>query len=534
MCTIPKHLVGSLCIPTKIVGTREVLLFFGTVSFAKTLNDHHPLDTSFDEENLTKYEYETQGDSYLQSCDWEDESGATSVSGQKSPIPAQFSIENIVEGIIHNTTKMSKGDGICKNLNKEKLLSGNATGVLGKILLSFISGMTEVYKESHKLKNDDSYIYNAEGIAKFIGQDRAGSSFDLGAFAKCGVKQEKIEDMMLSKFCAGDENLSTSPAATLAAHTVDAMGLPSYGGKNGDTSTRMKKVADRIYPSGRTGEELFGDENGTNGGFLIEEAKNDPHSATAVALNSFDKATIVLKTLALQDLNSSDLNTTRLPATKAQSMDEEDEIVQMEVRMNADLNQFGDTLTRALRKEILKQTSIKGPKGTQQDLASQALYEMREKNVTGNFFKSKISGLSAIYKGIEDEAKARLSSEMLLLTTDPKYIADPSEARAALVKPSQRNKFRYAALIQQEKNKMLKLKYAREIKRKQQMIDLIKQQAYIRASIFRPDIAEYELNVTLANADASVELNTTGTTGSCLPRCNGKKNGTSGCSGCAN
>jgi len=47
----------------------------------------------------------------------------------------------------------------------------------------------------------------------------------------------------------------------------------------------------------------------------------------------------------------------------------------------------------------------------------------------------------------------------------PNYIADPSEARAALVKPSQRNTFRYTALIQQEKNKQIKLKYALEIKR---------------------------------------------------------------------
>jgi len=117
--------------------------------------------------------------------------------------------------------------------------------------------------------------------------------------------------------------------------------------------------------------------------------------------------------------------------------------------------------------------------------------------------------LSAIYKGIEDEAKARMASEMLLMTTDPNYIADPSEARASLIKPSQRNKFRYAALIQQEKNKMLKLKYAKEIKRKQQRIDLIKKQAYIRASLFRPEIAKHELKHLLSAADKSVELNTT-------------------------
>ena len=85
------------------------------------------------------------------------------------------------------------------------------------------------------------------------------------------------------------------------------------------------------------------------------------------------------------------------------------------------------------------------------------------------------------------------------------------EARAALVKPAQRNKFRYAALIQQEKNKMLKLKYALEIKRKQQQVDLIKRQAHIRASIFRDEIAIHELrHITMAaDKNVSLEMNKT-------------------------
>ena len=56
---------------------------------------------------------------------------------------------------------------------------------------------------------------------------------------------------------------------------------------------------------------------------------------------------------------------------------------------------------------------------------------------------------------------------------------------------------------------MLKLKYAKEIKRKQQRIDLIKKQAYIRASVFRPVIANNELDELLKAADATVEVNGT-------------------------
>jgi len=213
------------------------------------------------------------------------------------------------------------------------------------------------------------------------------------------------------------------------------------------------------------------------------------------------------KLVSVVHYTTDDINETLLPATKAESMDMEDEVVGLQSRMTADLNQFGDTLTRALQKKFydmnltLKDTYDKKP-----HIMSLAHYDRDEKNVTAAFFKSKESGLSAIYEGIEEEAKARMASEMLLMTADPNYIADPSEARAALVKPSQRNAFRYAALIQQEKNKMLKLKYALEIKRKQQQVDLIKKQAQIRASVFRPSAAKHELKHLLMKADESVSV----------------------------
>jgi len=219
------------------------------------------------------------------------------------------------------------------------------------------------------------------------------------------------------------------------------------------------------------------------------------------------------KLVSVVHYTTDDINETLLPATKAKSMDTEDEIVRMQTRMAADLTQFSDTLTRQLRKEFLDKVEVLKTKGATKPphLASRALYESREKNVTHAFFTSEQSGLAAIYKGIEDEAKARMASEMLLMTADPNYIADPSEARAALIKPSQRNAFRYAALIQQEKNKQIKLKYALEIKRKQQQVDILKRQAQIRASIFRDEIAVHELRHIMMAADknVSVELNTT-------------------------
>jgi len=500
------------------------MLFHGALWAVESIHKH-PLGGTFNKEKLNKYEYETEGDSYLQSCAWEDSDAKPediNIGGINIP---GFDIDEAINKIIES--HIPKVDGICENLNREAILGGNYAGKDKKILaiIKAIKFLYEAYFEAKEKvggEGDNEYTYLMGGMIDFVGKEKAGSTFDLGAFAKCDVNQSnKIEDMLLSKFCAAGEdgNLSFSPASVLAAHTVDAMGLPSYGGKDGN-STSVKKVNERKYPSRLTGKQLF-DDNGTNpngkpdGGFLLAEADEDPYGSTAVALNSFDKATIVLKTLAIKAFGTSDANATTLPATKAQSMDQEDEIVQLEVRMSADLNQFGDTLTRALRKELLEKTNIKAWnwKKKKSDgslegphLASHASYVSREKNVTANFFKSKKSGLAAIYKGIEDEAKARMASEMLIMTADPNYIADPSEARAALVKPAQRNKFRYAALIQQEKNKMLKLKYASIIKRKQQMVDLIKQQAYIRASIFRDEIAKHELQHILNAADESVSV----------------------------
>ena len=75
-----------------------------------------------------------------------------------------------------------------------------------------------------------------------------------------------------------------------------------------------------------------------------------------------------------------------------------------------------------------------------------------------------------------------------------------------MVKPSQRNKFRYAALIQQEKNKQVKLKYALQIKRGHQMLGYAKEVAYLKATTFRPEAAKHELKHLLMKADESVKL----------------------------
>jgi len=442
---------------------------------------------TFNGEVNQAWEYSVEGDQDILSCTLE--------SNESRENFGKDFLKNLKKKALDEFLKeldIPDTDGICKIMNNNSIVDQ---------LLKFLSG--------DYFEDTDAFIYD------FIGKSNIGSSFDLGGFAQCKIKLPELKDSYLAKICNMEDNATFSPAATLTALTVDGAGLPSFSGE--EDVNGSKKVDKRNYPGGLKGKEIFRESTtsgGTpDGGFLLGKAKDDPYGSTAVALNSFDKATIVLKTLAVMNSGTDDINETLLPATKADSMDMEDEVVGLQVRMSADLNQFTDTLTRALQAEFADIDMQEGQTAGEPHLMSLARYGMKEKNVTAEFFKSKESGLADIYKGIEDEAKARMASELLLMTADPNYIADPSEARAALVKPSQRNKFRYAALMQQEKNKMLKLKYATIIKRKQQMVDLAKKQAYIRASIFRASAAKHELEHILKKADESVSLSGTTTVG---------------------
>ena len=48
-----------------------LMLFHGALWAVESIHNH-PLGGTFNGESLNKYEYETKGDSFLQSCAWED------------------------------------------------------------------------------------------------------------------------------------------------------------------------------------------------------------------------------------------------------------------------------------------------------------------------------------------------------------------------------------------------------------------------------------------------------------------------------
>ena len=483
------------------------------------------LGTVFPRE-LSPWEFDINGTQDILSCTLEDNNDSSNT--YKIFDPNEWKNELLIMGLMKIAKKNAKiknnSSGICKSINDEAILREfNKLLKTAKGVMGLYDYFTDYYQD------DVNEPYDL--LRVFIGQDNTGSIFDLGGFAKCETNlPDVVDDTFMANFCkkASEENTTLSPMVTWDSFSVDAEGLPSFKGVEkgeGNKAMTIKQVKDRNYSSGKDGKYIYTDTGSStngdpDGGVILADAKNDPYGSTAVALNSFDKSTIFLKTLAATTLEdnkthkpSLDAGAIRLPDTHGDSIDKVDEVVNLQVRMTADLNQFADTLTRALQKEFseidLQPKKKDGTPDTtdgKPHLMSFARYQYEEKKAARKYFKSKKSGLAKIYEGIENEVKAKLASQMVLMSTDPNYIADPSEARAALIKPAQRNKFRYAALIQQEKNKQLKLKYALEIKRKQQMIDIIKQQALIRASLFRYETVRHELAHILSKVDESVSL----------------------------
>jgi len=342
--------------------------------------------------------------------------------------------------------------------------------------------------------------------------DNFGSSFDLGGYAACGLDGVlPLSQTILGQYCKGEESPTLSPTLITAENSVDAEGIMGIGLANQST---IKSATQREFRA-ISGKSLYALHNDIEGGALIAEMVVDPLGSTATAMNSFDKATLILKELALK--SSGDANTViPLPKTKAQSIDLEDEMVNLLVRNHPDLYTFVNTLTRRLMNvitvpsKILEVAHNKGYKDAYGHsigkISSLSLrqYEVIEQNLTAAFFRNEKAALVDIYKSIEYEAKAKYASEALLMSESDNYIMDPSEARVKYIKDTQKNAFRYAALLQQEKNKALKLRIALEIKRGKQRIDMAKDMAAIRASRFREDIAKHELDVLLSAVDETI------------------------------
>jgi hypothetical protein len=439
------------------------------------------------EKKENEWELEVSGDEDLMTCTLQDNNALDGLIGKK--------IDQLIQKGKDSVNKTLATNGICSAVN-------------------YSNSGVDIFKLFSSSWGGNGFIRD------FIGKENVGNPFDLGGFAKCKVDFDWMKNSTLGKLCSGEkDDTPLSPPLVLAANSVEGEGLFAGGM---DRSKSTIPVEKREYPSGLTGKDLYSRYKGKEGGYLIASAEEDPYGSTAVAMKTFDKASIVLKTMALKsrrgssgkgkrkvgasnDFGADNADLIKLPPTKAKSLDLEDETVQYYTKLDPDLNEFKDTLTRRLRK-IYTTNSSKGIKiGEGKKMISLAKYRDREKNATAKFYKDKKSGLASMYEAAETEAKAELASELLLMTADPNYIADPSEARLQYIKDSQRNAFKYAALIQQEKNKQLKLRIARKMKHKKQMIDMVKRQAEISASLFRDDIARHEIKKLLKAVDESVK-----------------------------
>ena len=383
--------------------------------------------------------------------------------------------------------------GICQTIQAEADESLGITG--GSILGAILTGNTGSLEDIL--------------VGALVG--RFGSSFDLGGFARCETGFGDTNTTTLSSLCnhygTAQANRVMSAVKTWMVNSVDAEGL--FGG--GTAQDKPVPVEERYYPSGLSAKDLYGvgkitDEDGNEytveGGYQYASLEDDPKGSTALAHTKFDKPTIYLKDFALKTIGTDDASAVRLPATKMESIKLVDETVAQQTRQHLDIPQFVDGLVTALRRLYTDPSKL--DVGVPPDMISLAEYAKKEKEVAHNFFSDRASGLAQIYEGVENEAKAKLGSMLLLENARDDAIMDPSESRLRYIDASQHNAFRYAALIQQERNKQMKLKVSLELKRARILIDIAKRQATIRASIFRDDIARNEIDLLLEAVDQSV------------------------------
>lgn len=387
--------------------------------------------------------------------------------------------------------------GICQKIEEEEALA-DSKAVLARALLMTI------------YTDDTTYIRDAayDEIIK-----RTGTSFDLGGLATCNLDYTPITKTPLAALCQHRANAVLSSTLVWATQSVDAAGI--FGGTGAVSKDAYVSPDKRIYPSGITGDELYkkheyldaaGNTHTVQGGYMLGKLVENANGEEARSITANDKASLVLSDFSLKTLKTSNPNAIKLPATKADSIEEVDSAVQALMRLDIDFNEFTDGLARMLQMEYKKEIIVGADCDTMMTLAE---YRNKELNVSAEFFKSTASGVPKMYETIIDEAKAKMSTELLMLTTDKDYIFDPSEARLAYISDEYKVAYKYKALIQQEKTKKMQYKISQEAKARKELLDLAKKQAQIKSRIFRDDIAECEIERLLGAVDQTISYTTT-------------------------
>jgi len=353
-------------------------------------------------------------------------------------------------------------DGICSSINLDKIIS---------------------QEDTNKILSCVGIDLSTDNMQKNIESICASGGTGVGQDGKGEVDQSLIVGGAIN--IPSPENpkgVSYSSYFATLKGSIDAE-LPST------TNKHQKSISDRKYLSGITGYDLYG----KGGGALVSEAKKNPNGSTAKALNDFDKSTLILKEQAFALVGHSDTNKIELPKTKLDAIKEQDDIVKLEGKKYHDLDNLSDGIASELIKKF-------------KDIEADTLeeYYKKEKALFASYIKNS-KKIKKLYQDEEELNNALLSQKLFLETTRKNYIFDPSQTRADMILPEQKNNFKYLAQIQNTRIANLKLKkFIKYIKRREKIERAVKL-SYVKASLWRGDIAKKEIDKMLSAVDQIIK-----------------------------
>ena len=308
----------------------------------------------------------------------------------------------------------------------------------------------------------------------------------------------------LSSLCNPSSLLGGSSPAGMGNQAVTAYGsqmvrttssVPYASIADKSSKTPPKPLAETVYPSGKTVNEVYGD----GGGAPATNAKEKPNSPAGKAYKELDVPTIELAILALQsrkDVSTDEaLNKTvyTLPQTPMDVMEIENHFATDQSNSYVDLN--------ALQKYIVDEVRKKYATLTADTLSD---YYVKEKQSFAEFvLADERIAKARVY------VKARIEDKYSImefnLKGEPSYLPDISETRAEQIHAEKRNKYRFQAVLQMNEVSLLKGQMAIEKEEWFEAIDRTVDRAYSASSIFRGDIAKKEIDEMLKAVDSAIK-----------------------------
>lgn len=355
---------------------------------------------------------------------------------------------------------LSDFSGLCQNLPNLGL------GGLGDTA-SVLSCMGMDVSSLGNLSIDFSGLCAGTNVERFISSGGSSTEWGLGDYG--------TSTSVHFPSGVGYKNSSTTIIATA---DLDAI-------SDGTTKNKPKKPEEIKYSGGKNGKEVAN--------HFAEEYRTNPTSSTAMSWKKFDKSSLFLKEYSLKLVGSDNESLLKLPATKAESIEDDTMIAALAV---------STAVNHEWAKDMLAQKAI----ATYSSISANTVEEYKQKEFAK--FESEIrtsEEVSELYMREQKFVDMKYAPQETLEKADPNYMFDPSEERAKELAPEQRNDYLFLAL--QHKAKMVKknIEIGMEKKIRKEMIDITIKRAYYASSVFPTGVAEQEINQLLEAVDTAIK-----------------------------